>query len=153
MMSCDDAYVPLKIENKTTKPVYYVYSKGYTLNNLDRIYLFRDTINHLDTLYENLLSPNSITTINGPFRWEGYVETTPGDKINFFFFSRDTLSMYSWDEIAKKNLYTAMGSYSIDDLNKMGWKITYPIKNYKPPIKSLKTKGKKWLDINTSLKN
>jgi predicted AlkP superfamily pyrophosphatase or phosphodiesterase len=127
MKSCEVSDDRLVIKNETHKGMYYIYSKGYTLNTLERVYLLTNPNNpQSDTSYSNYLLPNDITTVNNNVTWEGYVKNSPGEKINFYFFSIDTLKKYSWEEIMIRENYSCRLSYSIEDLEAMDWEIVYP---------------------------
>ncbi|GEM_PF-2029864 len=131
---CGHSDQRLQIENTTSKGVYYIYSKGYVLNHIERVDRFVDARSRMgDTSYVNYLPPKSITRIIVNSTWEGYVESTPGERINFFFFPVDTLSRYTWEEIMEGRRYSNMLSYKISDLERMNWLITYPAENYKVP--------------------
>lgn len=129
--ACEISDVRLKIKNKASYPIYYLYSQGLTLNNLERVSLLSDANNNLsDTSYADYVSTNSTATVaTYNMRWEDYIKKTPGEKVTFFFFPADTLKKYNWEEIVQGKRYSGKKSYTIKELEKSNWVITYPANN------------------------
>jgi len=125
--SCEPSDNRLSIVNRSKQGIYCIYSKGFELNATQEISLFRDTLMRLDTLYQDYLNPNSETLVPNMVKWEYYINETPGNCVNFYFLSTDTLSTYSWSDICRRKLYRHRLSYTLKDLEKMNWKIVYPI--------------------------
>lgn len=138
-MSCDPADNRLNIKNTSNYPIYYTYSAENKLNENEirigiNIDLNDPTAKTPDNFY--LISPKS--TANAALtsaKWESIANESEEGKVYFFFFLKDTLIQYSWEEIVKGNKYAGKASYSIQDLKNMNWEIIYPVENYRAPTK------------------
>ncbi|WP_461485222.1 hypothetical protein [Pedobacter sp.] len=130
-MSCDPADNRLNIVNVANYPIYYRYSTQDSLRIEDKIYFEINPLSKLAVDSSVFYRVEAVSLGNvalTSFRWEGLANESKDGKIYFFFFSRDTLAKYNWDEIVKGKKYTGKVAYTIEDLTKINWTINYPLK-------------------------
>ena len=88
--------------------------------------IYPDTI--LPVNMEDLSLPNITRTVHWSSftRWEEVINSLPSDTLSIYFFHPDTLSTYDWSEI--RNEYKILKRYdcSIEDLQNLNFKISYP---------------------------
>jgi len=58
-------------------------------------------------------------------RWEEYIKTCDSQKIRYYIIKKDSIDKYGWKEIFKKNIYNKKYLFTIEDLDKLNWTITY----------------------------
>ncbi|MBE7177852.1 MAG: hypothetical protein INR69_15705 [Mucilaginibacter polytrichastri] len=118
----------LSISNQTEQGVYYIYSKRVGLDRIsERVDLFFAAKERWgDTSYTNYLPPKRNTRIVINPSWDGWVESTPGKHVNFYFFPLDTMKKYTWEQIQAGARCTHSVSYTIEELEKRNWIINYP---------------------------
>lgn len=69
---------------------------------------------------------NNFGTINPVrIRWEQYFKSCEDGKIRIYIIKEDSIIKYSMANILKKNIYNKKYLYSIEDLEKINWKIKY----------------------------
>lgn len=85
-----------------------------------------------DTLLPVNIGDISLPNITGTVfwgdsqKWEERIDLLPSDTLSIYFFHPDTLSTYSWDQI--RSDYNILKRYdlSIEDLESLNFKVTYP---------------------------
>jgi len=93
-------------------------------------------------LNENDLILSSITTnvfFGNSTKWEDRIKELPLDTLSIYFFHPNTLSTYSWEEIRTDYKILKRYDLSIQDLELLNFKVSYPptsemadIKQYPP---------------------
>ena len=58
-------------------------------------------------------------------RWEEYIKTCDNQKLRYYIIKKDSVDKYGWKEIFRKNIYNKKYLLTIEDLEKMKWKIEY----------------------------
>ena len=61
----------------------------------------------------------------GKSSWERFIEECDGQKLRFYIISKDSISKYGLDTILKKNMYIRKDYFTIEDLEKINFHITY----------------------------
>lgn len=132
LSACDPADNRLSIKNNANYPIYYTYSNKDSLTDSNRVYLFSD-VNDLmrmdSSVYARIEAKSVSNAALTSYRWEGVANESKTGQIFFFFFPRDTLAKYNWEDIIKSKKYTGKAIYTIEDLNKIKWLIEYPTSN------------------------
>lgn len=102
-------------------------------NNSDKTIFFCDSYSYPDTSfdYNPFYSPETFRINPGETRsdrirntWEGKFELM--DTLMIFIFDEETLKTVPWDTIQKKYMILKRYDLSLEDLQEMDWKITYP---------------------------
>jgi len=57
--------------------------------------------------------------------WERFIKKCDGQKLRFYIISKDSISKYGLDTILKKNMYIRKDYFTIEDLEKINFHITY----------------------------
>jgi hypothetical protein len=57
--------------------------------------------------------------------WERYIEKCDGQKLHFYIINQDSINKYGFDSIFKKNMYIRKDYFTIEDLEKNNFRITY----------------------------
>jgi hypothetical protein len=126
----------LIICNNSNKVIYNVISSNDSIYNLG---------NHDDFVYkgnyiytkEGDIKMFGFTAINpkeklpsngGSTKWDVYFESIYDKKIRLFIIKKDSVDKYGWKEILKKNIYNKKYLFTIEDLDKINWIITYDSK-------------------------
>lgn len=140
LQSCIFTYDPpnkdvdsrLKIVNKGNKYIYYTVSEIDKLENTGGVELYqtmKKIINgheQIDTLYLNRIEPDSSINVHYYNNLDTVIYSLPDKKIRVFIFERELLEKYNWKELAKNQLYSKKYVFSIEDLKKLNWTISYP---------------------------
>lgn len=132
LTSCDPSDNRLNIKNNSSDPIYYTYSSEDELDGKDiRIGINIDLSEASGKTPDNyyLISPKS--TANAALTsqmWEAIANESKDGKVYFFFFLKDTLTKYGWEEIVIGTKYAGKASYTINEMKKRGWTINYPAK-------------------------
>lgn len=61
----------------------------------------------------------------GKSSWERFIEKCDGQKLHFYIISKDSVSKYGYDTILKRNMYIRKDYFTIEDLEKINFRITY----------------------------
>jgi len=59
-------------------------------------------------------------------KWGEEIESYQDKKLRIFLFEREILESYSWDEIVADQIYSKRMIYSVNDLEKLDWRLVYP---------------------------
>lgn len=111
----------IDVVNKSNHPIGYYFATGgeygtYYPESLPKNnnYVVYDMSKVLEPGYESHLD------------WEKFFRTLPKDTLSIFIFHTDTLNKYTWSEV--RNRYKILKRYdlSLDDLERMNFKVTYP---------------------------
>ncbi|WP_298900883.1 hypothetical protein [uncultured Psychroserpens sp.] len=118
-VSMDNRYF-ITVENDTDETLqFHVASENSPVK-------YPDTI--LPMNMDDISLPSVTRTVNwgNSRRWEDRVDALPSDTLSIYFFHPDTLSTYSWDEI--RDDYNILKRYdlSIEDLQALNFRVTYP---------------------------
>ncbi len=80
----------------------------------------------IDTLYNNIIGPGEIDTIQNFRNWETQINSFPDSSLKVYFFERKLLESHKWEEVAQNQLYTLKKKFTLRELQNLGWTITYP---------------------------
>ncbi len=58
-------------------------------------------------------------------KWEDYIEKCDAKKARIYIIEKDSINKYGWDKIHKNNIYNKKYEFTIGDLEKINWEITY----------------------------
>lgn len=58
-------------------------------------------------------------------KWEDYIEKCDVNKVRIYIIVRDSIDKYGWKNIYKNNIYNKKYLFTIQDLEKINWEITY----------------------------
>ena len=120
VLSCrDNPFVEkvysIRVYNNSQKRVTTFYQKNYPDTNLS---------NPKPLLSE--IKPNDYIFIDSRKKWEEVFSEAPKDTLSFYNISSDTLSTYSWDIIISRYNILKRYDLSLQDLQNLNWRITYP---------------------------
>jgi hypothetical protein len=107
------------------------------INNSDNIIYFDFSYRYPDTmLIENPVPGRKYARINSHSSgreqdiygdcFEGAISGSPGGKIMFFIYDANTLETTPWDTIVKHYMILKRYDLTEQDLDSMGWTVTYP---------------------------
>ena len=121
----------LKIINNSDDGIYFYYSCDSVLNEL---HIYRNGINYsYDSIYiisdQYVKSKSSVNVLNkilGRDAWNVYVTRCKSKLLNIFIFSESTVNKYSDDSLRQNKLYIKRMSFTLEDLEKNNWVVTYP---------------------------
>lgn len=123
----------LIICNNSNKVIYSVISSNDSIYNLGNYDDFVYKGNYIYTK-EGDIKMVGFTAINpkeklpsngGSTKWDVYFESIYDKKIRLFIIKKDSVDKYGWKEILKKNIYNKKYLFTIEDLDKINWTITY----------------------------
>ncbi len=57
--------------------------------------------------------------------WERFIEKCDNQKLHFYIISQDSVDKYSFDTVFRKNMYIKKYYFTIEDLEKINFKIRY----------------------------
>lgn len=79
-----------------------------------------------NTSYEELINSKSVgmNVIERP-TWEEYLKSCDNHKIRFYIIKKDSVDKYGWNNIYTNEIYNKKYLFTIEDLNKINWKIIY----------------------------
>lgn len=98
-------------------------------NNSEGAISFYVSINYPDTSIVSekpqlkIAYPSKYTYWDSKENWDDIV---PSDTIAVYIFSKNTVDLYSWEEIKNDNMILKRYDLSIKDLEKQSWTVTYP---------------------------
>jgi hypothetical protein len=58
-------------------------------------------------------------------RWEEYIKTCDNQKIRYYIIKKDSVDKYGWQKIFSNNIYNKRYLFTIEDLDRLKWTITY----------------------------
>lgn len=125
----EDVDARMTIRNNSNSYVYYLFSDEDSLRKTKGVLpfnIFKRKVNGkavVDTLYYSRIAPNELDTVLHFQNWEDEIKSYPDKQLRIFFFEKPILEKYSWEEIADMQLYSDMKRYSLEDLNRMNWRI------------------------------
>jgi hypothetical protein len=88
--------------------------------------IYPDTTLPLDKNLLRGLPANDTVPYDSHAEWSNVLKGTPGGKISFFFLDLDTVNAYAWDKVRAGNKIIIRKDLTIEDLEKSGYKVTYP---------------------------
>jgi hypothetical protein len=100
--------------NKSENQIYCLFLDR-ELNDVDSIPKIRK---------ETKSQEKNIDCIIVPY-WEEYIKTCDNQKIRYYIIKKDSVDKYGWKEIFKINIYNKKYLFTIEDLDKINWTITY----------------------------
>ena len=60
-------------------------------------------------------------------KWEVFFSQLPADTLSVFFYSTDTLSKYSFEEVQESYMILERYDFSLQDLESWNWTVSYPL--------------------------
>jgi len=131
IISCDPYDNKLKVFNNSKFNIYFYYTCDSSLNDL--VFLGNGFIKNSDNDSMNINSYHFVEKksfkkfrqwgING---WKHYIKECKVQEINFYFFCDSVLRKYSDIEIKQKKLYAKHIMYTVKELEKNNWTVTFP---------------------------
>jgi hypothetical protein len=106
----------------------YITTHNNSMNSIYCFYAKKELNSLIDSIpnmgKESLPKEDIISIIVLPF-WEEYIKTCDNQKLRYYIIKKDSVDKYGWKEIFKKNIYNKKYLLTIEDLDKMKWKIEY----------------------------
>jgi hypothetical protein len=90
-------------------------------NELCNVNIFTNFYFPKDSLLPNEKSFDHVDKLT----WEEYIKTCDDQKIRYYIVKKDSVDKYGWKEVFSKNIYNKKYLFTIEDLDKMNWTITY----------------------------
>ena len=123
----------LMIYNNSNKIIYSVISSNDSIYNLGNFDDFVYKGNYIYTKegdiklfgFTGINPKEKLQSDGGSTKWDVYFESIDDKKIRLFNIYKDSVDKYGWKEILSKNIYTEKYLFTIEDLEKMKWKIEY----------------------------
>jgi hypothetical protein len=120
-------------ENVSVDKIYTIILDNNTGNQL----FYHVGIDDSPLIYPNINLPENkqdlklpkITTnvvLGTQTKWKDRFKELPSDTLSIYFFNPDTLSKYSWEEIRENYKVLKKYDLSIQDLEKLNFKVVYP---------------------------
>ncbi len=87
---------------------------------------FINDISEMDAVIDvNINESNSLVLHGMKSRWEDYIEKCDSKKIRLYVIVKDSVDKYGLNNIFKKNIYNKKHLFTIEDLDKLNWKLEY----------------------------
>ena len=123
---CDRSLEPLTIINRYPYEIHAHTSCQDSLVS-KRFEIFYDTIDHngVDKIFEpeSSIHANSTRSIFAP-SWRNMIKyQCPNQRMHLFIIARDTIGVYSWDEIVARQLYIESFEFTIAELDLLKWTV------------------------------
>ncbi|UII31976.1 hypothetical protein LVD17_27185 [Fulvivirga ulvae] len=127
---CDPVDDKLAIVNQSDEELFFVTSPHSDLSKLYQEGLDQHGVEVKYTNYVEEVEPNATyrpTHFGSGNAWERYInQVCEGGKLRIYTFDLDTLKKYNWKEVIENDLYLKKVELSVDELEKMNWKVTLP---------------------------
>lgn len=99
-------------------------------NSMNSIYCFytKKELNNIDSIPnmgKESLPKEDVINITGHIYWEEYIKSCDNQKLRYYIIKKDSVDKYGWKEIFKRNIYNKKYLFTIEDLDKINWTITY----------------------------
>jgi len=130
LLSCDPIDDSLEIWNSSSKRVYYMTSchenlvKDFQLT-LEEQGIELNYLNVIDTVAPLSSKKEAIVGKRGE-AWKAYIRKCDNGILRVYLFNIDTLVAYDFRDIAINNKYLVKKEYSLDDLQRLNWRIELP---------------------------
>lgn len=126
IQGCDPVDDRLTIINQSDKKIYYTTNSHSQLNKLYKESSINVTyLNYVGEIEVNISKNERMMGPRGK-AWENYVRNICEDgKLRVYTFSIDTLKKYSFRDIIDNNRYLEKREFTVDDLEKINWRIVY----------------------------
>ena len=125
-LGCDPMDKKLRLINISQSDIYYSTSCSDSLSDLFKDEYKKGNFNQYYTNYVEKLAPDTIIHDAMPGNnkaWERYINSCDDSLLRILTFDIDTLKMYSWEKVIKEKKYKKIYKYSVNDLEKMNWKV------------------------------
>jgi hypothetical protein len=105
------------------------------VNNSDNLIRFHPGYIYPDTLlptFEPLLvgiEADNFFYLDMEEKWEEVFSELPADTLSIFFFSEDTLKLYTWDQIRADYKILDRYDLSLQDVKDNNWEVVFPRKD------------------------
>lgn len=131
--SCDKLDTrELLVKNSSDKVIFSILSKNDNMNEAGFYYEYQDNFDETKRgdydapfIFEEIKNGQTIENHDRPRFWDNYFNELEDKKARLFIVQKDSVDKYGWKEIFKKNIYNKKYLFTIEDLDKINWTITY----------------------------
>ncbi len=105
----------------------YITTHNNSMNSIYAFYTKKElnNINSIPNMGKESLPKEDVINITGRIYWEEYIKYCDNQKLRYYIIKKDSVDKYGWKEIFKKNIYNKKYLFTIEDLDKINWTITY----------------------------
>jgi hypothetical protein len=119
----DNRYI--YIQNDSKEDIYTIISSNDSIKTLNLYAGFPTNMNNYKYTFQ-YIEPDSVSTSNDkPRFWDDFTKKSKNGKIILFIIEKNLVDKNGWDTILSKNIYTRKYEFTIDDLDKVDWKVKY----------------------------
>ncbi|MGV8091910.1 MAG: hypothetical protein AB2L24_08610 [Mangrovibacterium sp.] len=116
----EDCHDKITIINNSDNAIYFDYSYRYP----DTLLVYNPVVN--PTSYKIEAHSLEVEQKSHGSCFDGIISGSPGGKIMFFIYDANTLETTPWDTVVKHYMILKRYDLTEQDLDSMGWTITYP---------------------------
>ncbi len=116
---CMDTYYSLIVKNQSSKEIsFYINGHGF--------HLYPDTLLPTDKITVLNVKPSEDGETSSSARWEDRFSVLPSDTLSIFIFDAQQLDTTSWTKTRDEYRILKRYDFSLKDLQRLDFKITYP---------------------------
>ncbi len=131
--SCDKLDTrKLLVKNSSDKVIFSILSENDKMNDAGFYYEFQNGFDETlrgdydaPFVFSEIKTGQIIENHDRPRFWDNYFQRLEDKKARLFIVQKDSVDKYGWKEIFKKNIYNKKYLFTIEDLDKINWTITY----------------------------